>query len=293
MFEEKVAQNKPSLVFQFFFTKILMTPNAKEWVGVGLAETNEYDEIFAALKHPVRRQILLYLDKKGEASFTDIQHEAGIEDTGLMSYHLKELAPLVEQSCRGKYCLSEVGQAGVVLFRKVEREHQRSSVAVRVEIEKLLGESIKKSLFFLGIAGLTLFIPLCLDIFLAVAGLTGNGFSSIQLAGMFLLSLSVMVTGGTLFTLYDRYYYSKTAKTSIIHSTIYAAAVSVLASLVFNSLYSFGQSGGSLNSVENLSLMFGGLRIGVFLVSTPLIAYAFSKVYKRRQDSKFSSQTKK
>ena len=36
-----------------------------------------------------------------------------------MSYHLKELGPLVEQSERGKYCLSEVGQAGVELFEKL------------------------------------------------------------------------------------------------------------------------------------------------------------------------------
>jgi len=99
-----------------------------------LPETDEYDEIFAALKHPIRRQILLFLKARGEVSFTDIQNAVGIDDTGLMSYHLEELAPLVEQSARGKYCLSEVGQASVELFRKVERERQRSSVAVREEI---------------------------------------------------------------------------------------------------------------------------------------------------------------
>jgi DNA-binding transcriptional ArsR family regulator len=63
-----------------------------------LAETNEYNVIFTALKHPVRRQILLLLEQQGEVSFTDIQSAVGIGDTGLMSYHLKELAPLVERS---------------------------------------------------------------------------------------------------------------------------------------------------------------------------------------------------
>ncbi|NWG10591.1 helix-turn-helix transcriptional regulator, partial [Candidatus Bathyarchaeota archaeon] len=50
-------------------------------------ETNEYDVIFAALKHPVRRQILLFLEQKGEASFTEIQKAVSIDDTGLISYH--------------------------------------------------------------------------------------------------------------------------------------------------------------------------------------------------------------
>ena len=68
--------------------------------GLAEAEADEYDEIFAALKHPVRRQILLFLEERGEASFTEVQGAVSIEDTGLMSYHLKELAPLVEQSER-------------------------------------------------------------------------------------------------------------------------------------------------------------------------------------------------
>ncbi|MGD6933805.1 MAG: ArsR/SmtB family transcription factor [Candidatus Bathyarchaeia archaeon] len=63
-----------------------------------MTEENQYDEIFTALKHPVRRQILLFIDAKGEASFTEIQQETSINDTGLMSYHLKGLAALVEQS---------------------------------------------------------------------------------------------------------------------------------------------------------------------------------------------------
>ena len=59
-------------------------------MGVSLAETNEYDEIFAALKHPIRRRILLLLEEQGEASFTDIQKAVDIPDTGLVSSHLKE-----------------------------------------------------------------------------------------------------------------------------------------------------------------------------------------------------------
>jgi DNA-binding transcriptional ArsR family regulator len=254
-------------------------PYYRDESGVDLADPKEYDELFAALKHPVRRQILLFLDRKSEASFTDIQQEVGIDDTGLMSYHLKELAPLVEQSSRGKYCLSEVGQAGVVLFRKVEREHQRSSVAVRAEIDKFLGETIKKSLFFIGIAGLTLVVPMSFDISLSVQSLIGKDFSSLVLAGIFLLSLGVMILGAALFTVYDKHYFSKDAKTNMLHSTIYVAAVGLLSSLAFYSLYSFSQNTGvnELKNSGNLTLPYGALRAIIFVGSALTIANAFNK----------------
>jgi hypothetical protein len=63
-----------------------------------------------------------------------------------MSYHLKELMPLVEQSERGKYRLSDVGQAGVALFQRGEAERHRSSITVRSEMNRWLGETIVKSM---------------------------------------------------------------------------------------------------------------------------------------------------
>jgi DNA-binding transcriptional ArsR family regulator len=257
----------------------------KEGVGVDLAESKDYDEIFAALKHPVRRQILLFLERKSEASFTDIQQEVGIDDTGLMSYHLKELSPLVEQSKRGKYCLSEVGQAGVVLFRKVEREHQRSSVVVRTEIEKFLSETIKKSVFFLCIAALTLFVPLSIDITLSVQGVIGKIFSPMVLAGYFVLSLSAMIVGAALFTIFDRHYFSKDTKTSIIHSTVYVAALGLLSSLAFYSLYTFSENSGitAAHNSGNLTLPYGALRTIIFVGSSLAIAYALNKRISPRQ----------
>jgi DNA-binding transcriptional ArsR family regulator len=260
-------------------------------VGIGLAETNEYDEIFAALKHPVRREILLYLDKKGEASFTDIQQEVGIDDTGRMSYHLKELSPLVEQSKRGKYCLSEVGQAGVVLFRKVEREHQRSFVTIRTEIEKYLSQTIKKSLFLLGIVGLTLFVPMSVDIALTVQSMSGKVYSPFMLAGFFIGSLGALIAGAVLFIAYDRHYFYKDAKTSIIHSTIYVVVMGLLSSLVFYSVYSFGET--SIDSASypdgNITLLFRVLRTIFFIGSALMLTNLINKFYNRRQLKAFKS----
>jgi DNA-binding transcriptional ArsR family regulator len=154
--------------------------------GLAEAEADEYDEVFAALKHPVLRQILLFLEDRGEASFTEVQGAVSIEDTGLMSYHLKELAPLVEQSERGKYRLSEVGQAGVALFQRVERERQGTRVTVRSEMNKWLGETFVKSVLLVFLLGFTWSVPAVVDNLLSVQSFTG--VSLFQLTGMFLVS---------------------------------------------------------------------------------------------------------
>jgi DNA-binding transcriptional ArsR family regulator len=246
--------------------------------GADLTETDEYDKIFAALKHPVRRQIMLYLDEQGEASFTQIQSILGIDDTGLVSYHLKELTPLVEQSERGKYSLSVEGQAGVELFRKVEREKQRSSVAVRSEVEKYLGETIVAAVLFLGITFLTLGVPMWIDILLTVQGVV-RVFSLFELATVFLVSFLVMVFGIFLFTIYDLHYYSKTVKKSIIHCTVYAVGVALVGGLMFFQLQSFAMF--SSNAFV-FPAYFRVLRAAGFMASAPVVAYVFSKAKSRR-----------
>jgi hypothetical protein len=90
--------------FQFFFTKTFMSPSADKVTRArGLAEADGCNEMFAALKHVLQRQILLYLEELGEESFAAVQTAVGIEDTGLMNYDLKELVPLVDESERSKY----------------------------------------------------------------------------------------------------------------------------------------------------------------------------------------------
>jgi DNA-binding transcriptional ArsR family regulator len=238
-----------------------------------LAEADEYDEIFAALKHPVRRQILLFLEERGEASFTQIQNAVGIEDTGLMSYHLKELAPLVEQSERGKYRLSEVGQAGVELFQRVERERQRSSVAVRTEIDKYLSETIVKSVVLLGILAFTFSISATVDILVSVQGIYED-LSAFWLAGMFLISFFGMLFGVVLFAVYYRHYHSKDAKANIKYSTVFAVAITIVSSFTFYQMYLFSE--GTLTG-SGVPWQFGVLRAVGFMASAPAVAYAISK----------------
>lgn len=256
---------------------------ADKVTGANLAETDEYDDIFAALKHPVRRQILLFLEEQGEASFTQVQNAVGIEDTGLMSYHLKELAPLVEQSKRGKYRLSEVGQAGAELFQRVERERNRSRVTVRKEIDKWLSETVVKGVLLAFLLAFTWSVPVTVDILLAVQSIM-EGFSLFQLAGMFLISFFGMVVGLVLFSVYYRHYHSKDVKVNVVYSTIFAAVITIASSIVFYQTHAFSQ--GTLNvsplAGSGIPWQFGVLRAVGFMASAPAVAYAISKAIRRR-----------
>jgi len=246
-----------------------------------LAETNEHDVIFAALNHPIRRRILLLLEQKGEVSFTDIQRAVGVNDTGLMSYHLKELAPLVERSARGKYSLSEVGQTSIVLFRKVEKERQGSSTAVRRELEKSIG----KIVFLFFIVGVTLMAPLSVDIYVSVQNLyTTPNLSLGQMVGMYLASLSGMIFGVILFAFYDRHYFSKNMKTNVIHSTFFALGISLLSVFSAYMIHRFEQAAAAVAASPSnggLTWLFSILRAVSFLISAPLVTYSISKLAKR------------
>jgi DNA-binding transcriptional ArsR family regulator len=245
-----------------------------------LTETNDYDLIFAALKNPIRRQILLLLEQKNEASFTDIQNAVGINDTGLLSYHLKELNLLIEQSARGKYHLSEIGQTSMVLFRKVEREQERTSKIVRREIECYVG----KVFFIFPIIAITWMIPLSVDILISVENLIGQ-LSLWQLGGLHLAGFSGMILGLVLFVFYDRHYYSKNLKTNLVHATLFAVSTSLLALLTFNNTHNFTQA--TLAAAETASnngnqWIMVILRTVSFLAIAPLVTYIINKLAKRR-----------
>jgi DNA-binding transcriptional ArsR family regulator len=238
-------------------------------------ETNEYDAIFKALKHPVRRQILLFLEQKGEASFTDIQNSISINDTGLMSYHLGELAPLVEQTARGKYRLSEIGQTSIALFRKVEQEKQRTGTAVRKELGKALGEIV----FLFLIVGVTLMAPLSIGIYVSVQNLYALTLSFGEMVGLYLVGLSGMTFGATLFAFYDRHYFSKNVKTNVIHSTIFA--VGILSLLIPSAYVNYRFEKASLSNNSSITWLFMILHAVSLLVSAPLVSYSIGKLTKR------------
>jgi DNA-binding transcriptional ArsR family regulator len=239
-----------------------------------LTETDEYDKIFAALKHPIRRQILLLLEEKGEASFTEIQKAVGVNDTGLLSYHIKELGTLVEQSERGKYELSEIGRASMALFWKVEREKRTSDRAIQNYLERILGEIV--FLFF--IVGVTFLAPLSADIYLSVQTVFSGSLIT-QAVLIFLASLLSMVLGAILFLFYDRHYFSKNPKTNAVHSLLFAVGISLM--LTYSAYITYQFEIVSTNG-SNFAFWFSILRTVSFLGITPVVAYATGRFLNRR-----------
>ena len=236
-----------------------------------MAEKDNYNEIFAALRHPIRRQLLLLLEDKGEMSFTEIQNAVGMSDTGLMSYHLKELAPLVEQSTRGKYCLSEVGRASITLFRKVEMEKDKTRRTVHRELEQLIG----KTVFLFFIVGVTLMAPLSVDIYLSVETFSQSSLSMEQASVMYFVGLLGMLFGVLLFVFYDRHYFSRNPRKNVIHTTIFAIVLALLSMFPVYVMHSFEQA--TLANSNTLVLSLGAIRSASLMIVAPIVAYVIGR----------------
>ena len=78
---------------------------------------NLEEEVFKALDHQMRRDILRYVGETKSASFTEIMNNVKIPDSPTLSYHLKTLNPFVEQK-EGKYGLTVIGRDAYNLLLK-------------------------------------------------------------------------------------------------------------------------------------------------------------------------------
>jgi uncharacterized RDD family membrane protein YckC/DNA-binding HxlR family transcriptional regulator len=76
-------------------------------------------KILSILSHPLRREILISLSEKGEASFTDLLNLLKV-DTGKLSFHLRSLEVFIEQTPTGKYKLSRAGESAIRIIHDVE-----------------------------------------------------------------------------------------------------------------------------------------------------------------------------
>lgn len=102
---------------EFLFSKILFT---RPYLKNKAMDTEEdlYNEIFKALKHPVRRHILSLLHDEPQ-SYSSILRALNI-DTGLLNYHLENLGSLIAKNEEGKYGVSEFGRAAIKLKDGIE-----------------------------------------------------------------------------------------------------------------------------------------------------------------------------
>jgi DNA-binding transcriptional ArsR family regulator len=97
------------------------------------------EEIFKTLSHQLRRDILRYIGEKKEAKFTEIKSATGIEESASLSYHLKELSPLLKHE-EDIYSLSDLGEDIYSLMNKLTT--YSSSVTMLEIINKKLGATI-------------------------------------------------------------------------------------------------------------------------------------------------------
>jgi len=78
------------------------------------------EDVFKALDHQKRRDILRSIGEKEGATFTEIMNAGKIPDSPTLSYHLRSLAPFVEQK-HGGYRLTPMGKdAYSLLLRSTE-----------------------------------------------------------------------------------------------------------------------------------------------------------------------------
>ncbi len=87
-----------------------------------MSEKNEVfknfeQDVFKALENQKRRDILRLVGEKKGISFTEVLNLSKIADSPTLSYHLRELAPFIEQN-QGKYQLTPMGKDAYSLLLK-------------------------------------------------------------------------------------------------------------------------------------------------------------------------------
>jgi hypothetical protein len=99
--------------------------------------------------------------------------------------------------------------------------------------------------------------------------------------GLFLVSFSGMIFGAILFTFYDRHYFSKNVKASIIHSTVFAMATALLSISSVYAVYFFEEATLTISAshANSMTWLLGVLRTVSFLGSTPAVTYALNKIF--------------
>ncbi len=112
------------------------------------AQTESLEEIiFKTLGNQKRRDILRFVGEHKEETFTEIKHAAEIDDSSLVSYHIKALEVLIFQA-KDKYRLSDLGQEAYYLIVKTN-----SSAG-----NKIVVKTLKKELTFLIVANALLWV---------------------------------------------------------------------------------------------------------------------------------------
>ena len=89
------------------------------------------DELFEAVSHPIRIDIVQILSEK-PLGFADLKRELKISSSGLLDFHLKKLDDLIATNKEGCYSLTEKGFAalttveGAAGYYRLRSAHKKS-----------------------------------------------------------------------------------------------------------------------------------------------------------------------
>ncbi len=97
-------------------------------------------EVFKALDHQIRRDILRHIGEKKDITFTETMNATGIPDSPTLSYHLKNLAPFIEQQ-EGRYHLTPIGKDAYNLLLRTAA-YSKLALFHKNKCEATLGNAI-------------------------------------------------------------------------------------------------------------------------------------------------------
>lgn len=140
--------------------------------------------ILSVLSHPLRREILLRLGESGEQSFTDLMNFLNI-DTGKLSFHIRNLVGLIEQTPDGKYVLTKSGENALRLVKDLEAWAVEADVAKKPSTLPIASVRKRGYAFLIDFA-------VILSLFLVIATITYL-FSSITSSGGLGLDFNIVV----------------------------------------------------------------------------------------------------
>ena len=99
-------------------------------------------ELFEAISHPTRIQILKLLDETPQG-FSELKHELGISSSGNLNHHLNKLSTLVGTDAHGKYVVTDQGREALYMIKASRAEAEPGSyTTLTIIISSLIFYSI-------------------------------------------------------------------------------------------------------------------------------------------------------
>ncbi|HWQ18059.1 MAG TPA: hypothetical protein VNL13_09545 [Sulfolobales archaeon] len=91
-------------------------------MGEEYSGDEDIDRIFLVASHRIRRKIIESIAEKGPRSFTELMDDAGVSDTGTMTFHLRRMTGFIRKNEKGVYELTELGWRAYDIIKGAGRQ---------------------------------------------------------------------------------------------------------------------------------------------------------------------------